>query len=149
MGFLYRKPYWNFLLTLAMMFVGWHALYIWVYTGLMNEQFLLGDDASVALLTGFFGVAGLLLGASKTLAEGGNEGPVKGRGLLPNYLFVMGLVTIMTAEVITMSSHAFYHGFIDLKGVVIGMVIGGVFGILMNMVTTAVLLIKDEKGSVG
>ena len=140
MELLYRRPYWNVWSILVMVFVVWHATYAWVFDGVRDGAFLLGDDATVALITGAGGLAGLLIGIGQKF---GANGPVQGRSLMPNLLFCMGLATIIALEVIGLAAFAVAAELIDLKGVVIGTILALVFGLISSMVGVAAGLVEE------
>ena len=143
MGLLYRRPYWNVWAISMMAFVVWHAVYAWVFDGVRDQTMLFGDDASVAAVTGGLGFAGLLLGMGQRFASGA---VVAGRALMPNLLFCVGIATIVALEIVTLAAYAFANGYVDLKGVVIGTVIAGIFTIINVMMGLATGLVEEPEG---
>ena len=138
----YRRPYWNVWSISLMVFAIWNALYVWVFDGVKDQSFLLGDDATVALVTGGFGLIGLWLGQAQKFASGG---PVQGRSLMPNLLFCMGIATVVTLEIVGMAAYAVSHGMIDLKGVIIGTILASVFGVCNMMLGLGTGLVEEDE----
>ena len=137
---LYRRPYWNLWSIVIYVFLGWHAAYAWVWEGMASKVFQLGDDATVALLTGGFGVIGYLVGMAAKFTQ---SGPVQGSALMPNLLFCMGAATVMLLEIVALAAFGISMG-IELKGVVIGMILASLFGILQSMLAVGGNLIEES-----
>ena len=146
MGFLqsigdfFGRIRWNVAGIAIMVFVIWHALYLWILNGIVEGNFKFGDDATVGLLTVFGSVTGLLMTVSKKFAADSGTG----NHLRPNLLFLLSIVTVMTLEILTMAAKAVSMGALDLKGVVIGVTITIVAAVMTGMLGVMTTLLDDE-----
>ena len=138
---LYRRPYWNNWWILLMVFLIWHALYTWILNGIIDGKFMFGDDASTALLTGAFSIAGLMLAQARKFVP---DQPIQGRALMPNLLCYVSAATVVVLEVIGMGVTAIALDAIDLKGVAIGMVIASSFGFATTMLGIGTSLVEED-----
>ena len=135
-----RKPYLNLWIILGLVFLIWHATYAWIFAGVEDGALHLGDDATVALLTGVFTLVGALITVGNKFVP---STPSTDRPIYPNLLFCAGIATIMTLEVVALAARAFTLGQIDLKGVVIGMVLSGIFGVMGALVGLGSSLVEE------
>lgn len=141
MGLLHRWPFVNAWAISLGVFGLWHILYAWLYNAIMSEGGTanLGDDLSMAIIVGAFGIVGTLLGLAQKFVV-----RVEGTRILPNLLWFVGWGLFITAEVMWLVSDAYMAGKIEMKAVVIGFAVAGFFAIMQTALSLVAGLIKEK-----
>lgn len=141
-----QQPYWNVWLSIMAAFVLWNGLYVWIFNEIVAERMKLGDDATVAMMGGAASIAGFLLGMAQKFTKGG---PVKGKALMPNYLFIIGVITAIALEIGSVAAYATSHDAIEMKGVQVGTFISIYLGIITGILGLASGLIDGQPQAPG